>query len=100
MNGKVKTLTLEQVKKLKSGTDWDRVRNQEPDLTDPDAPDFSDLMVDKIKRLGRPPKAVCKDMVNLRLDHFVLATLRGSGKGWQTRLSNYIAKGVKTGALK
>jgi uncharacterized protein (DUF4415 family) len=99
MNGKVKTLTLEQVKKLKSGTDWDRVRNQEPDITDPDAPNFSDLLAAKIKRLGRPPKAVCKEMVNLRLDRFVLSALRGSGKGWQTRLSAYIARGVKTGVL-
>jgi uncharacterized protein (DUF4415 family) len=48
---------------------------------------------------GRPKKAVCKDMINLRLDHFAVVALRDSGKGWQTRVSDYISEGIKAGAL-
>ena len=44
MPGKVKSLTFEQLKKIKSKTDWERVRNEEPDMTDPDVPDFSEIM--------------------------------------------------------
>jgi uncharacterized protein (DUF4415 family) len=138
--------TLKQVKKIKSLTDWHKVKDQEPDLTDPDALEFTKEMfaaalrpgrltekelkslakekpehtalvkfelahraADKkykkaveaniVHRMGRPKKAVCKEHVNLRLDSFALSTLRRSGKGWQTRVSNFISAGVKAGAL-
>jgi uncharacterized protein (DUF4415 family) len=48
---------------------------------------------------GRPKKAVCKDMVNIRLDHFAVMALRNSGKGWQTRVSDYISEGIRAGVL-
>ncbi|WP_029891690.1 BrnA antitoxin family protein [Polycyclovorans algicola] len=38
-------------------------------------------------RMGRPPKAAPKEAVKLRLDPDVLAVLRASGAGWQTRVN-------------
>ena len=95
MRGRQKSMTFKQVKKIKSKTDWKRVRKEEPDMTDPDAPDFSVIMAKEVKKMGRPKKAVCKKMVNLRLDHFTLTALRQSGKGWQTRVSDWITEGVR-----
>lgn len=38
-------------------------------------------------RMGRPPKAAPKEAVKLRLDPDVLAVLRATGAGWQTRVN-------------
>ncbi len=40
---------------------------------------------------GRPPQAVHKQPVTLRLDGEVLAAWRASGKGWQTRAAQALA---------
>lgn len=40
---------------------------------------------------GRPPQAVHKAPVTLRLDPEVLARWRASGKGWQTRAAQALA---------
>ena len=49
MNGKIVSMTSEEMRKSPSATNWDRVRAQEPDMTDPDAPDFSNLMESTVK---------------------------------------------------
>jgi len=41
---------------------------------------------------GRPPQAVHKAPVTLRLDPASLARWRASGKGWQTRAAQVLAK--------
>ena len=41
----------------------------------------------KLIRRGRPPSARRKVPVKLRLDPDVIAELRASGKGWQTRVN-------------
>jgi uncharacterized protein (DUF4415 family) len=61
----------------------------EPDMTDPDAPDFSDLLKNKIAKLP----------IALRLPAITLKKLRASGKGWQTRLSDKISELVMKGLL-
>lgn len=45
------------------------------------------------RRRGRPPgsvAAVTKEPVKLRLDPDVLAALRASGEGWQTRINDML----------
>lgn len=42
----------------------------------------------KPKTRGRPKAAVTKEPVKLRLDADVLAALRASGEGWQTRIND------------
>ena len=47
-------------------------------------------------RRGRPPSPDAKQLVSLRLDPSVLAGLRATGPGWQTRantvLKNWLAR--------
>jgi len=57
---------------------------------DPDAKPLTDAQwkaVSPTARLGRPPKAAPKEAVKLRLDPDVLAVLRATGPGWQTRVN-------------
>ncbi len=42
----------------------------------------------KLKTRGRPKAAATKEPVKLRLDADVLAALRASGEGWQTRIND------------
>jgi uncharacterized protein (DUF4415 family) len=41
-----------------------------------------------LKARGRPKAATTKEPVKLRLDADVLAALRASGDGWQTRIND------------
>ncbi|MFA5684809.1 MAG: BrnA antitoxin family protein [Lysobacteraceae bacterium] len=41
-------------------------------------------------RMGRPPKAAPKEAVKLRLDPDLLAVLRATGPGWQTRVNTIL----------
>ncbi len=43
-----------------------------------------------VARRGRPKAAVTKEPVKLRLDADVLAALRSSGDGWQTRINDML----------
>ena len=47
-------------------------------------------------RRGRPPVAVRKEHVNLRLDPEVLEAFRASGPGWQTRLNAALADWLRS----
>ena len=49
------------------------------------------------KALGRPPVAVKRPMLSLRTDPDVLAALRASGKGWQTRVNALLREAVERG---
>lgn len=42
------------------------------------------------RKLGRPKAAVTKEAVKIRLDPDVLAVLRATGKGWQTRVNQIL----------
>jgi hypothetical protein len=52
-----------------------------------------------INRNGRPKADDPKRMVNIRLPESILTRLRSTGRGWQTRLGDYLAIGVKKGAF-
>ena len=43
---------------------------------------------EKLVRRGRPKAATTKEPVKIRLDADVLAALRASGEGWQTRIND------------
>lgn len=52
------------------------------------------------KLRGRPKAAVTKEPVKLRLDADVLAALRDSGDGWQTRINDMLRASLQlTGRL-
>jgi uncharacterized protein (DUF4415 family) len=47
--------------------------------------------------VGRPPLAIPKVQVTIRLDHDVLAHFRASGQGWQTRVNELLKRKMKKG---
>jgi uncharacterized protein (DUF4415 family) len=44
------------------------------------------------KRMGRPPLALTKEAVTIRLDRDVIAHFKASGDGWQTRINEALRK--------
>jgi uncharacterized protein (DUF4415 family) len=72
-----------------TGSDWARVRSQEPNMTDPDAPDCSELIRAETRRLrGRPRGNGRKTATSIRIDKDVLSAFRATGRGWQTRMND------------
>ena len=75
--------------------------------TDPDdAPELTaaffkradEFIGEKIVRRGRPPgsvKADSKQAVKIRLDADVLAALRATGDGWQTRINETLRASLR-----
>ena len=51
---------------------------------------------DKLVRRGRPPKSSTKVLTTLRLDPDVVAGLRATGSGWQTRVNDAMREWLKT----
>jgi uncharacterized protein (DUF4415 family) len=49
----------------------------------------------KLKVRGRPKTASPKEPVKLRLDADVLAALRASGDGWQTRINDTLRASLR-----
>ncbi|HQQ70192.1 MAG TPA: BrnA antitoxin family protein [Alicycliphilus sp.] len=63
-----------------------------------DAPELDDAFLEradvylgeKLVRRGRPKAAATKEAVKLRLDADLLAALRATGDGWQTRINDML----------
>ena len=49
----------------------------------------------KLQTRGRPKSATTKEPVKLRLDADVLAALRASGDGWQTRINEMLRASLR-----
>ena len=49
----------------------------------------------QLKTRGRPKSASTKEPVKLRLDADVLAALRATGDGWQTRINDTLRASLK-----
>ena len=54
-------------------------------------------MGDKLVKRGRPKLAAPKQAAKLRLDADVLAALRASGEGWQTRINDSLRASPRLG---
>lgn len=83
--------------KLKTGTIVPTLR-EDAAITraakrDPDALPLTDAQWKAAKplvRMGRPPKPDAKVAVKLRLDPDLLAVLKATGAGWQTRVNRIL----------
>lgn len=68
-------------------------------LSDPDALPLTDAEWETVKplvRIGRPPSAKpLKVPTTIRFDADVLAALKASGKGWQTRVNDAMREWLK-----
>jgi uncharacterized protein (DUF4415 family) len=52
-----------------------------------------------INRSGRPPVEDKKVVVSIRLPSSDVKKLRAMGKGWQTRVCDYLVQGIRQGEL-
>ncbi len=94
-------------KKRGSGSDWakvdaHRIRPHEydelPEWTDETFESADFRVAGKLVRkgkAGRPPKDKPKRQVTLRLDQDVIAGLRETGPGWQTRVNETLRQSLK-----
>jgi len=48
---------------------------------------------------GRPKKEQTKEVINVAFEPKDLEYLRSTGRGWQTRLRQYVEKGIAAGLL-
>jgi uncharacterized protein (DUF4415 family) len=88
-----------------------KLKKSKKTLVDPDdAPQLTQSWVDAADlfegdklirkgRVGRPLSLVKREMLSLRVEPDVLAKLRASGRGWQTRLSRFLKDAVRKGVL-
>ncbi len=94
-------------------SDWDRVKREASadakiphdredgpyDPNDPKAVDAYWNSATIVRGPGRPRKAIVRTMVSLRIDPDVLAALRATGRGWQTRVNALLREAVKAGRV-
>ena len=78
----------------------ERIDNENPEWTDEDlklARSFADLPESlQAKLRGRPPAAVTKERITIRLSRDVVEQFRASGDGWQTRMDVALKDWLKT----
>ena len=68
-------------------------------LSDPDAIPYTDAEWEQARphvRLGRPPAAITKERITIRLSRDVVEQFRASGDGWQTRMDGALKDWLKT----
>lgn len=87
----------EDIEKMSSKTDWERVLSMKDEdiVIDEDCPDAAQLIAQgetKAVRIGRPRKDTPKELMSIRIDACTLNALRATGIGWQTRLSEHITE--------
>ena len=80
----IKTYSLDEIRRMKGRTDWERLRREEELGIEPE-PDEDDFEVDWASARIVTPEP--KQMVSIRLDPDVLEFFRGQGKGYQTRIN-------------
>ena len=93
-------------------TDWERVKREaadnvpvvfapETELYDPNdaAAVQAAWQAGTVTRRGRPPVAVKRPTLNMRVDADVLEHLRSLGKGWQTKVNQLLREAVDQGRL-
>lgn len=82
------------VKKPSTTVTWTDL-DDAPELTETFFKTADQYKVAQLKTRGRPKAAVTKEPVKLRLDADVLAVLRASGEGWQTRINDTLRASLK-----
>ena len=82
--------TTEQLKKMKSKTDWAHVHAmRDEDIDYSDTPDVAIMVARGEARIvGRPRKDITKKHLTLRLDQDIVAGYKKTGRGWQTRIND------------
>ena len=69
----------------------------DPDTAEVSAADMARMR--PLRRVGRPAVADPKVPVTMRVDADVLAAIKASGAGWQTRVNDVLRDAVRRGKL-
>ena len=95
-----------------AGTDWERVKREAAtdapidDQTGPYDPNDAAAVstywqqATITRRRGRPPVAVKRPTLNMRVDADVLDAFKSTGPGWQTRINAVLRDAVAHGVVK
>ena len=92
------TYTEKQMKKLKSKTDWERVRNmKEEDIDYSDIPIPDDEMIANAVRYsyGKPVSKDNKVCVDLKIDNDIFTFFKSMGEDWENKLNDALLHLVK-----
>ena len=106
MSGKIVSYTSDELKRLPSKTDWERLRRDrdagiEPDTSDPDDAEITEAELAAAlatARRGRPAGSGTKISTTVRFDADVIAAFRATGRGWQTRMNEALREWLKSHA--
>jgi len=95
----IKQYAEEELDKMKSMTDLDRVKNmkdEDIDTSDPDAPDVAELLEKGLAyRIGRNKDLNSKRFLTIPVEADIIQNLCALGDGWQTRLIKQISEWAK-----
>ena len=95
-----------------TGTDWDRVKREAAadapidDQTGPYNPNDAAAVsaywheATITRGRGRPPVAIKRPTLNMRVDADVLDAFKATGPGWQTRINAVLRDAVAHGVVK
>ena len=81
-------------KKSSTGSMWVDP-DDAPDLTEEFFKNADQYVGTKLIARGRPKASTTKEPVKIRLDADVLAALRASGEGWQTRINDTLRASLR-----
>ena len=93
-----KPLTLRNGRKIILNSPEEEAAITAAAMADPDARPLTDEEWEEVRptvRVGRPKAEVVKSPIKLRLDPDVLAALRQSGDGWQTRVNDMLRASLR-----
>ncbi len=99
MSKTVKSLTTRTGRVLALPTPAEEAAINAGIAADADACEVSDADFSQLRRPGRPRVAVKRPMLSMRTDPDVLAALRASGPGWQTRVNALLREAVGKGRI-
>ncbi len=92
-----KYLTLGNGRKIRVNTPEEDAAITAAIATDPDTAELNDAVFTQLKRVGRPVStSPLKVPTTIRFDADVLAALKASGRGWQTRVNEAMREWVKS----
>jgi len=100
-------VTLKNGKRLRMPTDEEDAAITAAAMSDPDALPWTDEQLEAARPfmrigarpVGRPKVETPKPKVTLRLSPDVLAHLRATGRGWQTRIDEVLREAVAAGRV-
>jgi len=100
-------VTLKNGKRLRMPTPEEDAAITAAAMSDPDARPLTDeeweaarpLMRIGVRPVGRPKVETPKPKVTMRLSPDVLAALRATGRGWQTRIDALLREAIEQGRI-